>query len=63
MNLTNYIDVFGMYELWGTETIEVYNGINTDSYTWKPYPHVVRLNEHNYLEMVIDIHDVTLLGT
>lgn len=63
MNITDYIAIWGMYELWGESSIEVYNNITVDSYEWKQYEPVIRLNEHNYLEMVIDIHDVTLFGT
>ena len=63
MNITKYITVWGLYEIWKESSFEVYNNITVDSYDWKQYVPKMRLNEHNYLEIVIDPSDVTLLGT
>ena len=63
MELTKYISFHGLYEIWKGTEFEVYNNITDNVYEWKDYAPKIRLNEHNYLEMVLDLSDVTLMGT
>ena len=63
VNITDYIAIYGMYEIKNGSKFVVYDNKNEDLYTWKKYENAVRLNDHDILEIVIDIEDVTFLGT
>ena len=52
-----------MFELNSGSKYEVYDNKNVDQYTWKKYDNLIRLNKHNLIEIVIDLQDVTLMGT
>lgn len=52
-----------MYEVRKGSRYEVYDNKTRNLYDWKEYNTSLRLNQHGLLEMVIDIQDVTLMGT
>lgn len=63
INITDYISIYGMFELNSGSKYEVFDNKNIDQYTWNKYNNSIRLNDHDLIEIVIDLKDVTLLGT
>lgn len=55
INITDYLVIFGMFEIINGSKYEVYDGKNVDSYTWKKYDNSIRLNDHDLIELVIDL--------
>ena len=52
-----------MYELKNGSKFVVYDNKTEDLYNWKKYKNSIRINDHDLLEIVVDLQDVTFLGT
>ena len=52
-----------MVELKNGSKYEIYEGKNTDQFTWNRYDNKIKLNDHGLLELVINTNDFTLLGS
>jgi len=61
--MARYMNIMGMFEAKDNGTYQMYYNINKDEFTWKKYSHNIRKNNHENLEMVVDLTDVNLQGT
>ena len=52
-----------MFEARNGSKFQVYNNITDNLFDWKQYNSTLRLNKHNLLEIVVDLQDVTFIGT
>ena len=62
-NVTDYISIWGMFEIRRGSKYEVYDNKTKNLYDWKKYNTSLRLNQHGLIEMLVDLQDVTLMGT
>jgi hypothetical protein len=63
VNITDYLAIYGMFEIKNGSRFEVYDNKTVNLYDWKKYENAIRINNHDLLEIVVDIQDVTFLGT
>lgn len=52
-----------MFELKDGPVYKVHNKINKDTFTWKEYNQTLEINEHNFIQIKVPLHDVAFLGT
>ena len=63
--MSSYLTVGGMFENKTGQSYETYNDINTNSFEYKKYDlkNSLMMNEHNMLELKINLTDAVLLGS
>ena len=55
MNITDYLAIYGMYEIKQGSKYDVYDNKTVNQYVWKKYENGIRLNDHDLLEIIVDL--------
>ena len=61
--LSNYLEIGGLFEIKKGRQYDIFNNLNEDSFTYKSYNKILKMNDQQMMELQFNISDAVLLGS